>query len=52
MRPRRTYVDYLRDILDHAQKAERFTAGIDAQAFYADSDRAESRALHEQTVSQ
>lgn len=36
---RRTYVDYLRDILDYAQKAERFTAGVDFDAFCANEEK-------------
>jgi len=32
----RTYVDHLRDILDAAQSAQEFTAGLDADAFIAD----------------
>jgi len=41
----------VRGVLDYAQKAELFTAGMDADAFYAASDRAQSRALHKQAVS-
>ena len=33
MRPRRTYVDYLRDILDASEKAERFMADADLAQF-------------------
>lgn len=36
MRSRREYVDYLRDILDAAEKAERFTRGMDFAAFARD----------------
>ncbi len=39
MKSKRTYVDYLHDILDHAQKAERFTAGVDFDAFYANEEK-------------
>ena len=34
--PERTYVDYLRDILDTAQSAQEFAADLDADAFIAD----------------
>jgi uncharacterized protein with HEPN domain len=34
--PERTYVDYLRDILDAATSAQEFVAGLDADAFIAD----------------
>jgi len=33
MRPKRVYTDYLRDILDAAEKAERFVAGMSLAAF-------------------
>lgn len=36
MRSGREYVDYLRDILDAAEKAERFTQGLDFAAFTTD----------------
>ena len=36
MKPKRVYTDYLRDILDAAEKAERFVAGMDLAAFEAD----------------
>lgn len=39
MRSKRTYVDYLHDILDHAQKAERFVTGIDFEAFCANAEK-------------
>ena len=34
MSSRRTYLHYLRDILEHAEKAERFTAGVDLDGFF------------------
>jgi hypothetical protein len=37
MRCKRDYTDYLRDILDAAQKAERFIAGVEFDAFQANS---------------
>ncbi len=39
MRPRRTYVDYVRDIVSHAQKAEQFVAGLDFAAFCANEEK-------------
>lgn len=36
MKPRRVYTDYLRDILDAAEKTERFVAGLDLAAFESD----------------
>lgn len=39
MKPRRTYVDYLHDILDHAEKAERFIASIDFDTFCANEEK-------------
>ena len=36
MRPEREYRDYLRDILDAIEKAERFAQGMDFDAFAAD----------------
>ena len=36
MRRGRTYVDYLRDILNASEKAERFMAGADLDEFVAD----------------
>lgn len=36
MKQKRQYADYLRDILDAAEKAEQFIAGLDAQAFESD----------------
>ena len=38
MRLARTYVDYLRDILSHAQKAEHF-AGLDFEAFRSNEEK-------------
>lgn len=35
MKRKRTYTNYLLDILDNAEKAERFVAGIDQSAFEA-----------------
>ena len=37
MRQKREYIDYLRDILDAAQKAEQFVFGMDVAAFEADA---------------
>ncbi len=36
MKRKREYIDYLRDILDAAQKAEQFVAGMDVAAFERD----------------
>ena len=36
----RTYIHYLRDILEHADKAERFTAGVDLDGFCANEEKA------------
>ena len=36
MTPKRAFVDYLRDILDAANKAEQFTHGMDLAQFMAD----------------
>jgi uncharacterized protein with HEPN domain len=33
MKQKREYIDYLQDILDAAQKAEQFMAGMDMAAF-------------------
>jgi len=44
MRRKRDYTDYLRDILDAAQKAERFIAGVEFEAFQANDEPA-SRSL-------
>ena len=35
-RPERTYVDYLQDILEAAQSAQKFAADLSADAFIAD----------------
>ena len=47
MRPKRTYTDYLRDILDAAEKAERFLAGVDLEVFKSNEEKvfAVTRAL-------
>ena len=37
MRRKRDYTDYLRDILNAAQKAERFIAGVEFEAFQSNS---------------
>jgi uncharacterized protein with HEPN domain len=37
MKQKREYIDYLRDILDAAQKAEQFVAGMDITAFEGDA---------------
>jgi uncharacterized protein with HEPN domain len=34
--PERTYIDYLRDILDAAESAQEFVADMDAETFIAD----------------
>jgi uncharacterized protein with HEPN domain len=36
MRPKRVYVDYLRDIESAAEKAQRFTEGMNFSSFAAD----------------
>ena len=36
MKGKREYIDYLRDILDAAEKAERFAAGMTIDAFERD----------------
>ncbi len=36
MKRKREYIDYLRDILDAAEKAERFAAGMDIETFERD----------------
>ncbi len=33
MKPKRTYIDYLRDIIEHAEKAERFLQGVGFEEF-------------------
>jgi uncharacterized protein with HEPN domain len=35
----RAYADYLHDILDHAEKAQQFTAGVDFDAFCANAEK-------------
>jgi uncharacterized protein with HEPN domain len=37
MKQQREYIDYLRDILDAAQKAVQFVAGMDSTAFEGDA---------------
>jgi uncharacterized protein with HEPN domain len=39
MKSKRTYVDYLHDMLDHVQKAERFLAGVDFDTFCANDEK-------------
>ena len=39
MRRKRDYTDYLRDILDAAQKAERFIAGGQFEAFQTNDEK-------------
>jgi uncharacterized protein with HEPN domain len=39
MRHKRDYTDYLRDILDAAQKAERFIAGVEFEAVQANDEK-------------
>ena len=39
MRRKRDYTDYLRDILEAAQKAERFIAGVEFEAFQANDEK-------------
>jgi len=36
MRSKRTYTDYLQDILEGAEKADRFVAGLDLEKFLSD----------------
>lgn len=36
MKPKRVYTDYLQDMLNAAEKAEHFVAGMDLPAFEAD----------------
>ncbi len=47
MKPKRVYADYLRDILDAAEKAERFLTGVDLEAFKTNAEKvfAVTRAL-------
>jgi uncharacterized protein with HEPN domain len=37
MKRKREYIDYLRDILEAAQNAEQFVAGMDVTAFEGDA---------------
>ena len=37
MRPRRSYLDFLRDILNAAQQAQEFVEGLDFDTFCADT---------------
>jgi uncharacterized protein with HEPN domain len=37
--PRRTYVDYLRDIAEAAEKAQRFVEGVDFAAFAENEEK-------------
>ena len=39
MRRKCDYTDYLRDILDAAQKAERFIAGVECEVFQANDEK-------------
>jgi uncharacterized protein with HEPN domain len=39
MKARRDYTDYLRDILEYAEKAERFVEGLDFQAFERNEEK-------------
>jgi uncharacterized protein with HEPN domain len=39
MKAGRHYSEYLRDILDAAQKAERFTSGVTFEVFAADDEK-------------
>lgn len=39
MKPKREYADYARDILDAAEKAQLFAAGIDFEAFQANDEK-------------
>ena len=39
MRAKRVYTDYLRDILDAAQKVARFVEGVDFEAFQANDEK-------------
>ena len=39
MKRKRTHVDYLLDILDNAEKAERFVEGIDQESFLANVEK-------------
>ena len=39
MRRKRDYTEYVRDILDAAQKAERFVAGVEFEAFQTNDEK-------------
>ena len=39
MRARRVYTDYLRDILDAAEKVSRFVEGVDFEAFQGNDEK-------------
>jgi uncharacterized protein with HEPN domain len=39
MKTHRNYTDYLRDILEYAEKAERFVEGLDFQAFERNEEK-------------
>ncbi len=39
MKQKRTHADYLLDILDNAEKAERFVEGVDFDAFIANDEK-------------
>ena len=39
MSPKRGWVDYLRDILSHAEKAQQFVAGVEFEAFRRDDEK-------------
>jgi uncharacterized protein with HEPN domain len=39
MKKKRTYIDYLRDIVDYASKAERFVQGIDFERFQSSEEK-------------
>jgi uncharacterized protein with HEPN domain len=39
MKPKREYTDYLRDILDAAEKVMRFVAGVTPEAFEANEEK-------------
>lgn len=39
MRRKRDYADYLRDILEASQKAERFITGVEFEAFQANDEK-------------
>jgi uncharacterized protein with HEPN domain len=39
MKPKRAHADYLRDILDAFEKAERFVSGLDFEAFASNDEK-------------